>query len=190
MLFRSADLAAIVEGARTLAFRRWKRPAAAPGRTVKTQMGLVGIDAIEAVDPATISEAEAREAGYKDRAALMATFDAQEGTCYRIRLHYAGHDNRPTLGDNADLTDADRDKIRKRLEKLDATSEVGPWTAATLQVIAEHPAVVSRELARMLGRERDPLKEDIRKLKALGLTISLEVGYRLSPRGEAYLQGT
>jgi hypothetical protein len=190
MLFRSADLRAIVEGTRTLAFRRWKRPTTAPGRTIKTQMGLVGIDSIEAVDPATISEAEAREAGYKDRAALMAMFDAQEGTCYRIRLHYAGEDNRPQLGDNADLSEADRDRIRKRLEKHDAKSEIGPWTAATLRVIAEHPAVVSRELARLLGRERDPLKEDIRKLKALGLTTSLEVGYCLSPRGAAYLKGT
>jgi hypothetical protein len=30
----------------------------------------------------------------------------------------------------------------------------------------------------------------VRKLKALGLTESLEVGYRLSPRGRAYLART
>jgi hypothetical protein len=29
----------------------------------------------------------------------------------------------------------------------------------------------------------------VRKLKALGLTESLEVGYRLSPRGHAYRSG-
>jgi hypothetical protein len=29
---------------------------------------------------------------------------------------------------------------------------------------------------------------DVRKLKNLGLTLSLEKGYRLSPRGEAYLR--
>jgi hypothetical protein len=28
----------------------------------------------------------------------------------------------------------------------------------------------------------------VRKLKGLGLTNSLEVGYRLAPRGQAYLQ--
>ena len=39
------------------------------------------------------------------------------------------------------------------------------------------------------GRETQPFKLDVRKLKNLGLTISLEVGYRLSPRGEAYLSG-
>jgi hypothetical protein len=42
------------------------------------------------------------------------------------------------------------------------------------------------DLAVELGREREPFKIDVRKLKNLGLTTSLEVGYRLSPRGEAY----
>jgi hypothetical protein len=45
------------------------------------------------------------------------------------------------------------------------------------------------DLADDLGRERLDVKLDVRKLKALGLTISLGVGYRLSPRGEAYLAG-
>jgi ribosomal protein S19E (S16A) len=38
------------------------------------------------------------------------------------------------------------------------------------------------------GRERHPFKTDVRKLKELGLTESLEVGYRLSPRGQALLE--
>lgn len=29
---------------------------------------------------------------------------------------------------------------------------------------------------------------DVRKLKNLGLTYSLDVGYRLAPRGETYLR--
>lgn len=32
------------------------------------------------------------------------------------------------------------------------------------------------------------MKVDIRKLKALGLTISHDVGYEPSPRGTAYLE--
>ena len=51
----------IVAGRRTLAFRRWKRPAARAGGIVTTQLGLVGIESIEAVDPSTLTEAEARE---------------------------------------------------------------------------------------------------------------------------------
>ena len=47
--------------------------------------------------------------------------------------------------------------------------------------------MVSKVLATLLDRELQPMKTDIRKMKALGLTISLEVGYQLSPRGAAYL---
>ena len=43
------------------------------------------------------------------------------------------------------------------------------------------------DLAAELGMERLPFKTDVRKLKALGLTESLDVGYRLSPRGTAFL---
>jgi hypothetical protein len=38
-----------------------------------------------------------------------------------------------------------------------------------------------------MGMEKPPFKVNVRKLKALGLTESLEVGYRLSPRAEAFL---
>jgi hypothetical protein len=190
MLFRTKDLSAIVAGERTLAFRRWKRPAAAAGRTVKTQMGLVGIDAVEPIDPASVTGAEAMAAGYPDLAALRAMFDAQQGTCYRIRLHYAGPDTRPAPGDNADIPPPERERIGKQLARLDAGAPGGPWTAATLRAIAEHPSVVSTRLAELLGRERFALKDDIRKLKALGLTESLKVGYRLSPRGETWLRGS
>jgi hypothetical protein len=53
--------------------------------------------------------------------------------------------------------------------------------------VAERPGVVSTVLAQEAGRERMAYKADVRKLKALGLTESLPVGYRLSPRGEALL---
>ena len=176
-------------GERTLAFRRWKRPAASAGRTVRTPLGPIGIDAVEAIDPAAVSEAEAREAGYRDLADLQAMFDAQQGTCYRIRLHYAGPDDRPNPGDQATITPVERADLQQRLERLDAKSPTGPWTGTTLDAIAAHPGLVSTRLAELLGRERFALKADIRKLKALGLTESLDVGYRLSTRGESWRKG-
>ena len=57
-----------------------------------------------------------------------------------------------------------------------------------LRAIEAAPAVVSTELAAAVGMERPPFKLNVRKLKGLGLTESLEVGYRLSPRGERYLE--
>jgi hypothetical protein len=49
------------------------------------------------------------------------------------------------------------------------------------------PGVVSTDLAAQAGQERRAYKMRVRRLKALGLTESLERGYRLSPRGRAYL---
>jgi hypothetical protein len=56
-----------------------------------------------------------------------------------------------------------------------------------LELIDEHPERRAGDLAAMLGRERLPFKVDVRKLKQLGLTESMPIGYRLSPRGRAVL---
>ena len=53
--------------------------------------------------------------------------------------------------------------------------------------LAVGAAVVSTELAAKMGMGRLPFKQRVRRLKELGLTESLEVGYRLSPRGEAFV---
>ncbi|HJW62866.1 MAG TPA: hypothetical protein VJ849_05160, partial [Actinomycetes bacterium] len=55
------------------------------------------------------------------------------------------------------------------------------------RLIGDQPGVRAGDLAGQRGRERHPFKTDVRKLKELGLTESLEVGYRLSPRGRALL---
>jgi biotin operon repressor len=185
MLFRTKDLEAIFNGQCTLAFRRWKKPTVKPGGTVRTQLGMVGIDSVEPIEPHEVTELEARAAGYKDRAGVIAMFDAQEGTCYRIRLHPAGPDPREALRD-AEPDAAELKALAARLQKLDKAAPA-PWTRQALQLIADHPGVVSASLAETAGMERADFKLNIRKLKALGLTISLEVGYRLSPRGVALL---
>jgi DNA-binding IclR family transcriptional regulator len=56
-----------------------------------------------------------------------------------------------------------------------------------LHLIAELPGTDSTELAARAGIDRLKFKQRVRRLKSLGLTESLEVGYRLSPRGEAVL---
>jgi hypothetical protein len=73
------------------------------------------------------------------------------------------------------------------LEQLDARATDGPWTLKTLEIIRAHPGLRAADLCRLVGFERLPFKVNVRKLKALGLTESLEVGYRLSPRGAAFL---
>jgi hypothetical protein len=53
-----------------------------------------------------------------------------------------------------------------------------------LKLIADRPEVRAPDLAASLGLETLVFKRDVRKLKALGLTESLTVGYRISPRGQ------
>jgi biotin operon repressor len=70
---------------------------------------------------------------------------------------------------------------------MDRRARSGPWTRKTLELIRAQPGVRAADLAAELGRPRDDFKQDVRRLKRLGLTISLEIGYRLSPLGEAFL---
>ena len=58
-----------------------------------------------------------------------------------------------------------------------------PWTRQTLDLIDLKPTVRAPDLAGQVGRETADFKKDVRKLKELGLTESLDIGHRLSPRG-------
>jgi hypothetical protein len=87
------------------------------------------------------------------------------------------------------LNAEERAELTKRLDRLDRASRIGPWTTTVLDLIAANPGTRAPDLAARLDRETLPFKRDVRKLKELGLTESLPVGYRLSPRGEAYLRG-
>jgi len=186
VLFRRDDLVAIASGEITLAFRRWRRPTVKAGGTLHTAAGLLAIESVEPIDPARISAADARRAGFADPGAARAALRG-EGQTYRIAFHVAGPDPRIALRADAALDADGRAAIAARLRRLDAAAQHGPWTAATLRAIADAPGVRAADLAAGLGRERLPFKADVRKLKALGLTESLETGYRLSPRGRAFL---
>ncbi len=185
MLFRKAELAAIAAGEITVAFRRWKRPMAKAGGTQQTAVGVLAIDAVDRVDE--ITAADARRAGFADPAAVWAMLRDRDGDLYRIAFRLAGPDPRIALREDAALGDAGRAHISAGLARLPRASRHGPWTAATLRAIADNPGVRAADLAGRCGRERLPFKADVRKLKALGLTESLEIGYRLSPRGRAFL---
>ena len=54
--------------------------------------------------------------------------------------------------------------------------------------IWDNPGVVSTALAPQVGLERPAFKLNVRKLKSSGLTESLEIGYRISPRGLAVMR--
>ena len=183
MLIPRDALEGIEAGRIDRAFRRWKRPTVKTGGRLRTHLGELAIDEVTAIDDADLSDAEARAAGHADAAALRKVL-APEGQLYRVRLHLAGPDPRAALRDDADLDAATVAALVARLDGYDRRSSFGPWTRATLAAIAAEPGRRAPDLAAAQGRETAPFKADVRKLKELGLTESLEVGYRLSPRGE------
>ena len=188
MLLRMAALERIVRGEVSLVFRRWRRPTVRTGGSLRTAVGVLRILEVAAVEEADVSNAEAVAAGYASRAALLEDLGTREGGLYRVAVEYAGADPRIVLRERDELSDADLEDLVRRLGRLDAGSAEGPWTLRVLAAIEEQPGVVSRTLAERLGCERDWLKPQVRKLKNLGLTVSLRVGYELSPRGRVVLE--
>lgn len=188
MLFRSREITEIAAGRLKVAFRRWKRPTVRPGGTLRTAAGVLAIETVEPIERTDITEAEAVAAGHASREALLRMLDTRrDGGLYRIAFHLAGPDARDALRERDDLDDAQLASIRSKLERMDAAGAEGPWTRRVLELLDAHPAVRAADVAAGLGRERLAFKRDVRKLKNLGLTISLGTGYRLSPRGVAVL---
>lgn len=185
MLFRLDELRRIQEGEITLAFRRWRRPTVKAGGTLRTKIGVLAIDSVEPVGEDDVTDEDARRAGAPDRETLLAGL-RPEGRLHRVEFRLAGPDPRIALRKRSRISPSERAAIDARLARLDAASRHGPWTGTVLRLIAERPGTRAPDLAASLGRETAPFKADVRKLKELGLTESLEVGYRLSPRGRAY----
>lgn len=185
MLLNQRELAAIRDGRQSFVFRRWQRPTVKPGGALKTAIGLLAIDAVDALAADRVSDVEARQAGHESASRLLASLAGRSGTIYRIRLRYAGDDPRIALREKDDLSGSELAELASRLARLDAASRHGVWTRKVLQAIADHPHLAAADLAEQTGFEKEWLKVQVRKLKNLGLTISHHPGYELSPRGRA-----
>jgi hypothetical protein len=189
MLFRQKFLEGIRDGTVTLAFRRWLRPSVRAASTLRTAVGELHIESVVPVSLEEISAEDALRAGYESRDALLRDLALrEEGTFYRIELGTLQPDRRIALRESPAKDEAESMDLVKRLRRLDARAADGPWTGRVLQLLQLHPGVRAGNLCKLAGQEKAPFKINVRKLKNLGLTESLEVGYRLSPRGEALLK--
>ncbi len=142
-------------------------------------MGVIAFGDVRLVR--TVSDEDARRAGQRSAASLIAGLGSRRGDLYRIEVRLAGPDPRVALRAREPAA-AELEAVRARLARM------GPWTYDVLTAIGERPGIRAADLAESLGREKHPFKLDVRKLKELGLTESLRVGYRLSPRGRAVLR--
>ena len=189
MIFKLSTLQGIKSGTITLAFRKWKKPAVQKGSRIKTEFAVVEISGITEIDPVEITDDDAVNAGFKDLEQLLKVINSvREGKVYKIGVRYFSEDPRIALRQNTDVNEKDLDNIKRKLERLDRYSKEGTWTLAVLRIIRDNPRRRAGDLADMMHKEKDPLKLNIRKLKNLGLTISHDVGYSLSPLGELVLR--
>ena len=187
MLFSSHLHDGIRSGQVTVAFRRWTRPTVSEGGTLRSPVGVLHIDELAAIEPDAITDDEARAAGHDSAAAVLASLrPGPDRQLYRGRFHLLGDDPRIALRGRSDLRPDDRARIDAQLDRWDRASSDGPWTRRVLDVIAEHEGERSLDLAARLDCDQRRLKRRIRQLKELGLTESLDTGYRLAPRGVAY----
>ena len=109
---------------------------------------------------------------------------AADTTLYRIDLRDCGDttpDPRAQLAEHAASADESA-ALRAKLDAMDARSSHGAWTQRVLGMIAKSPGTRAGDLAARIGWDTATFKQHVRKLKALGLTESLEVGYQLSTR--------
>jgi hypothetical protein len=187
LMFTSDDHQRVANGEITVTWRLWKYAHVKAGRTYASGFdGSIVIEDVRTVRAADVTDTDAREVGQPDAAALIDFARSHTGrivepdtVLYRVRFHYDPSD--PPKPQHS------LEEVTKRLDRLDRASPRGAWTLETLRLIEENPGVVSRELAEQIGMERADFKVNVRKLKGLGLTLSLLVGYELTESGQAYL---
>lgn len=188
MLFRREDLERVRTGELTAAYRRWRRPTVRTGGSLLTPVGRLAIDEVRDVEGLPLDPTDLAAAGFDSAEELMEQPALRrDGRLHLVRFHLAGDDPRVALREQDELSDTELAELLVRLDRMDRRAAHGPWTHSTLALIGDRDGVRAADLATDLGRERAAFKADVRKLKALGLTESLEVGYRLSPRGRRVL---
>lgn len=188
MLFRQRFWPGIRSGAITATFRAWKDARVVAGHSYRTPAGMLAVTAVDPVEVRAISDADAARAGYTSRDELVADLARGDNrTVYRIEFRRLDTDDpRAVLAARTTFPGDEFDDLARRLARMDRGAN-GPWTLAMIETIEARPGVRAGDLAATFGRETADFKRDVRKLKELGLTLSLEVGYELSPRGRAFL---
>ncbi len=184
--FTAADHERVQRGELTVTWRLWKYAHVKAGGDYSTGFGFVHIDDVTTARAGDVMDADAIECGLPDAAALVELACSHTGATatedtllYRVRFHYLEEPpEKPQLG---------FEEIDSRLRSLDRASPTGPWTVMALRLIEDNPGVAARLLAPEIRLDTPAFKTRVRRLKALGLTLSLESGYELSERGQAYL---
>lgn len=189
LMFRREDRERVARGEITVTFRLWRSAHVKSGKTYETGFGRVEVEDVQVMPAAMVSEDDVGPTGCPDVAAILdlagehtKTRVAPDTLLHRVQFRFLGDDAMPIGAPPA----FDVERVAARLERMDRLSSRAR-TLTTLKLIERRPRVPARILAEELGYEKLHFKANVRKLKALGLTISHAVGYELSEAGREYL---
>lgn len=187
MQFQQRFHAPIAAGEVTCSVRIWQSPRVKVGGRYRVGSGAIEVTSLRELRIEDITPALARRSGFVGVVDLLKV--AKHGAGERVfvvEFRWLGEQPRPRPSLAEPAADEVLDRI-ERLQKMDARAEA-PWVFAVLRWIARHPGTRAGDLALELGCDKPTIKRDVRKLKALGLTVSLETGYEISPLGAAVLR--
>ncbi len=189
MLLKQTVLEAIAAGHVAEVYRNWKRPTVKAGGTLNTAVGQLAILAVDQIDGTKLTAAAAKRAGFATKDELIQSLrTGEDRQLYRVRVELAGEDPRIALRNSSALSDEEVAELQAAFDRFDKLPvPPGLEPLALLQLIAENEGVRAPDLAESFGVETKWFKSRIRRLKSRGLTESLRIGYRLSPRGQAAL---
>lgn len=188
MLFKTRFHEGIRDGRITCTVRIWKHPHVKLGGRYRLADGAIVVDRIREIRLDEITPELARRSGFASLVDLLKVAKHGEGErVFLIDFHYDAAGAAPQVSTTDAVTVERLAEIAQRLDAMDRRAGGGPWTRETLRLIRARPGVRAADLAAEVGRARLDFKRDVRRLKHLGLTISLDTGYRLSPLGEAFL---
>ncbi len=184
--FRREDRARVAAGEITVTFRLWKSAKVKAAKQYRTGIGALEVEDVQVMPAGMISKRDVPRSGCRDVRSIWELAGEHTGTpvgrdtlLYRVQFRFLG--NVAPSSPRAAILDLDA--LAKRLSGMDARSTRGPWTLQVLRLIEGGPHVPARILAAEMGWETLDFKTRVRRLKALGLTISHDVGYELSGLG-------
>jgi hypothetical protein len=191
LMFRRQDRGRVADGEITVTYRLWKSPKVKAGKLYESGFGKLRVNDVQVVPAALVPEEDVAPTGCESVAAIWAlagdhtkTDVTPDTLLTRVQFTFLGGLSAPPKTFPA----RSLEELQQRLDRMDARSARGPWTMQVLRLIEEAPRVPARILSEQLDWERLDFKAHVRKLKALGLTISHEIGYEISEGGRRYLE--
>jgi len=188
MLFKSRFLKLIADGEVRIAFRKWTKPTIKQGGTLLTPVGKLRIQSLKIIEESRITKTKLYAAGYESMHELAKELEFKSaGQIYEIHFELEA-DPRIKLRKKKEISEAEFAELSAKLQRLDRSDKAPNWTRRILEEVKSQPGQQAAAYAAVLGYEKEWFKLNIRKLKNLGLTISLPNGYEISPRGHEYLR--